>query len=101
MPGLIRSIIITLLFATGSALADDVKDAYDSAMKAFEAKDYETARTQFLRAYELRPDPVFLFSVAQTYRFQRNLKSALEYYRRYMQESQPSEDLRGEAQAHI
>ena len=98
----VRSLAIVLLVcAAAPAFADAVKDAYDRAMAAFHAKDYAKSRSEFLVAHDLRPEPVFLFGVAQTYRYEGNYKQAIDYYRRYLQQSQLSADLRGEAEAHI
>jgi tetratricopeptide (TPR) repeat protein len=102
MRNLLRAIVLLLLLSiSGTAAADVFYDTYQRALAAFKAKDYAGARADFLRAYDLRPEPIILFNVAQTYRLELGLEQAIVYYRRFLAESKIAEDLRNEAQAHV
>ncbi|TMQ08064.1 MAG: hypothetical protein E6J90_41555 [Deltaproteobacteria bacterium] len=54
-----------------------------------------------MRAYDLRPEPIILFNVAQTYRLEFSSEQALVYYKRFLAESKIAEDLRDEAQTYV
>jgi tetratricopeptide (TPR) repeat protein len=93
-------IVVLALLAT-PASADAFDDAYEQGAAAYSAREYTKARAAFLRAYDLRPEPVVLYNIAQTYRLENNPKEAVAYYRRYLAESQTSEDLRQKSSTYI
>lgn len=99
----LRSIVLftALCAASATAQADVFYDTYKRGLAAFKDRDYTAARSEFLRAYDLRPEPIILFNVAQTYRLELDAEQALIYYRRFLAESKISEDLREEAQAYV
>jgi len=103
MSHLVRSIVLSMVLCAlpTSAMADAFYDAYQRGLAAFKTKEYTDARSEFLRAYDLRPEPIILFNVAQTYRLELSSENAIVYYRRFLNESQIAEDLRGEAQAYV
>jgi len=103
MSNLLRTIILFALLCALSttATADAFYEAYQRGLAAFKAKNYTDARSEFLRAYDLRPEPIILFNVAQTYRLELDSQQALIYYRRFLAESRIAEDLRDEAQAYV
>src|ERR1041384_552734 len=84
MTNSLRSIVLftALCAVSATAQADVFYDTYQRGLAAFKARDYTEARSEFLRAYDLRPQ-------------------ALIYYRRFLAESKISEDLRDEAQAYV
>jgi tetratricopeptide (TPR) repeat protein len=45
---------------------------------------YETAISEFRKAYELRADPAFLFDIAEAYRSLGSPERAVFFYRRYL-----------------
>lgn len=103
MTNSLRSIVLftVLCAASAAARADALYDAYQRGLAAFKARDYIEARSEFLRAYDLRPEPIILFNVAQTYRLELNAEQALIYYQRFLAESKIFKDLREEAQAYV
>src|ERR1041384_1381369 len=103
MTNSLRSIVLftALSAVSATAQADVFYDTYQRGLAAFKARDYTEARSEFLRAYDLRPEPIILFNVAQTYRLELHAEQALIYYRRFLAESKISEDLRDEAQAYV
>ena len=103
MNNLIRTIVLftMLCVMSATATADVFYDTYQRGLAAFKTKEYANARADFLRAYELRPEPIILFNVAQTYRLELNSEQALVYYKRFLAESKVAEDLRNQAQAYV
>ncbi|MFN0253230.1 MAG: hypothetical protein ACKV2T_40540, partial [Kofleriaceae bacterium] len=102
MTTIVRNALLTLsLGLTAVAYAGEFDVAYDAGNAAFDAKDYAKARAEFLKAYDLRPEPIILYNIAQTYRLEGNSKMAIDYYRRYLAESKDAEDLRKKAEDHV
>ena len=67
MKNIFRSVVIALaVFAAVPALAQspaaDFKAAYERGMAYFNAKDLAKARTEFLAAYAIQPEPTVLFT---------------------------------------
>jgi tetratricopeptide (TPR) repeat protein len=89
---------ILVVLAT-SALAQPKKVEAETAYKAGQAlygkDDYEGAAKQFRAAYDLDPDPVYLFNIAQAYRLAKRCADAAEYYRKFLVEAKkaPNEDV--------
>jgi len=94
-------LIMSLCVFSQTSMADAFYDTYQHGLAAFKARDYANARADFLRAYDLRPEPIILFNVAQTYRLELSPQQALMYYKRFLAESKIAEDLRAEAQGYV
>lgn len=102
MTHILRAIVVlAVLGVSASASADEFYDTYQRGMAHFHAGNYGRARADYLSAYDLRPEPLVLFNIAQTYRLQSNARKALEYYRRFLAEPNIAEELRREAQDHV
>lgn len=103
MSNVFRIIILlaTMCIASTTATADVFFDSYQRGLKAYKAREYASARAEFLRAYDLRPEPIILFNIAQTYRLELNSEEALAYYKRFLAESKIAEALRKEAQSYV
>jgi len=79
------------------ALADGPAQATPATQKAklhylkgeayFKAHDFSAAMGEYLSGYEERPDPVFIFNVAQCQRLLGHPGPALQSYRRYLAEA--------------
>src|SRR5688572_15133693 len=77
MPKLLPSFVLCAALCSSTLVrADAFTDAYQAGVTSLADKDYSKARAEFLRAYDLRPEPSLLFNVAQTYRFESNVKEA-------------------------
>ena len=63
----------------------------EQAIGKFQAKDYEGAVALFEQAYEIDPQPNFLFNVGRVYEEAGNLESAVEFYAKFVK--QPGVDL--------
>ena len=83
------AIVIVGLLAS-SAFADKKTDA-ETAFKAGQAlyvkAEYDGAAKQFKAAYDLDPDPVYLFNAAQALRNAKKCAEASEYYKKFLAEA--------------
>jgi hypothetical protein len=71
------------------AFADDeateqARKHYQEGQKQFDLGLWDTAISEFAKAYEMRPDPSFLFNMAQAYRRGGNAKRAIDLYKNYL-----------------
>jgi hypothetical protein len=62
---------------------------FQKGQNLYDLRQYEDAQKEYAEAYKAKPDPVFLFNIAQCYRQmgqndRRYYKDALYYYRRYL-----------------
>jgi tetratricopeptide (TPR) repeat protein len=82
--------LIALLLASLTAHADHAADEqqarrfYDEGTRAFNLGEFARATQSYRRAYELKPDPAFLYNIAQSYRLAGNTEQALFFYRSYL-----------------
>jgi hypothetical protein len=97
----IRSAGVFLVLLMASASAGTFEETYEAGVKYFDADDLVRARVEFLHAYEMRPEPIVLYNVAQTYRLQGIHQHALEYYKRFLASANISEKLRKNAEAYV
>src|SRR5262245_1338853 len=60
--------------------------AFAAGETAYKAGQFLDAAAQFKAAYDLDPDPGYLFNIAQAYRFAGDCVSAADYYRQFLTE---------------
>ncbi len=60
------------------------RDHYALGKKAHDAKDYSTAAEEYIKAYEIYPQPLFLYNVGQVKRLAADDEGAIEFYERYL-----------------
>jgi tetratricopeptide (TPR) repeat protein len=60
------------------------KHHFDQGTKAFNLGEFARATTEYKAAYEAKPDPVFLYNIAQAYRLAGDLTQALFFYRSFL-----------------
>lgn len=70
------------------AAADELSN---EAVEAFGAKRYDEAIDLFNKAYEIDPNPNYLFNIGRVYEEKGDLKKAVEFYQRFV--SQAAVDL--------
>jgi len=72
----------------------EAENAYKLGQALYMREDYEGAAKQFKAAYDLDPDPVYLFNIAQALRLGKQCKESGDYYKRYLSEAQqaPNEE---------
>ena len=82
--------IVVLAFAA-PAVAQPKKTEAEAAYKEGQARylkeDFEGAALQFKAAYDLDPDPVYLFNIAQAYRMAKKCTLSRDNYQRYLDEA--------------
>ena len=57
---------------------------FEKGLKAYNLGNFPDAIVEFSKAYDLFPEPVFLFNIAQAHRQSGNTERALFFYRRYL-----------------
>jgi hypothetical protein len=73
----------------GSARAENrateqARQHYESGTRHYDLGHWDEAIAEFEKAYELRPDPSFLYNLAQTNRRKGDLKRALDLYKNFL-----------------
>ena len=84
--------VMLLSLGAGAAIAKPkvsdkdaaAKAAYEEATKAYNLGKFDKAIEAYERAYDLKPDPVFLFNIAQSHRLNNNFKQALFFYKSFL-----------------
>jgi tetratricopeptide (TPR) repeat protein len=89
----------------GAARAEDrateqARQHYESGTRHYDLGHWDEAIADFEKAYELRPDPNFLYNLAQVYRRKGEIKRALDLYKNYMRKV-PNGPLRDEVEEKI
>jgi tetratricopeptide (TPR) repeat protein len=71
-----------------SALAQDdttaAKARYESGVRHFDLSEYDQALGDFKEAYRNKPDPVFLYNIAQCHRKLGHTDDAITFYQSYL-----------------
>jgi tetratricopeptide (TPR) repeat protein len=57
---------------------------YQAGLAHFNLKEYREAITEFEAGYRLRPDPLFLYNIGQSYRLADDPEQALHFYKVYL-----------------
>jgi tetratricopeptide (TPR) repeat protein len=94
--------LASALHAQPDGSAADPKQAqaealYAEGAKDYSAREYAEAIDAFKRAYELFPEPTFLFDIAQAYRLLKDCDNAAAFYRNYLL-AKPDAPDRGKAE---
>ncbi len=89
MRRLISAALMCLCLATVSApaQADDAvgaKAKYESGVRHFDLAEFEPALADFKEAYRNKPDPVFLYNIAQCHRKLGHADDAISFYQTYL-----------------
>lgn len=69
----------------------------EEAIAKFQAKDYDGAIELFERAYELDPQPNYLFNIGRVHEEAGNLEAAVKYYAKFVKQPGVDLDSRGVA----
>ena len=88
--GLTISLALTLAASLARAEPPSPRDKaaaqqeYTAGQAKYEAGDFLGAAEQFAAAYQHDPDPVYLFNLAQAYRFAKRCRDSADNYRRFL-----------------
>jgi len=103
----IRGVLVGVLLLSwaGQALADKKSDAeakafYLEGTKYYNLGDFPKAIENYKKAYEKKPDAVFLYNVAQAYRLSNDFNQALFFYKSFLR-SMPDAPNRAEVERRI
>jgi iron complex outermembrane receptor protein len=89
--------------AASSTDAQRLREArthYEKAISHYNLDEFEPALEEFREAYRFKPDPSFLFNIAQCYRKLGQRDAAIDFYRKYVRAS-PDAANRAEAERRI
>lgn len=85
---LAMALVLARAPSVAAAAADEdkvlAKQHFESGARHFDLSEWEQALLEFKEAYRLKPDPTFLYNIAQCHRKLGNLDEALTFYRTYL-----------------
>lgn len=64
--------------------SEEVEAVVAEAVTKFQAKEYEAAVVLFEQAYEMSPEPNYLYNIGRVYEESGNLEKAVEFYGRFV-----------------
>jgi len=79
---------------------DQARQHYEIGTQQYDLGHWDDAIREFEKAYELRPDPSFLYNLAQAYRRKGDARRALDLYKNYLAKS-PKAPQRAEIEERI
>lgn len=107
VPTFVRvAVVLGALAVAGRATAggdDDREQAREHFRKGqshYALREFDTALVEFKEAFKLKPDPAFLFNIAQCQRFLGDVDGALWSYKQYLRSS-PAAPNRSEVETRI
>jgi hypothetical protein len=91
------ALVVALLGAGSPARAQDkaletAKEHFDDGQSLYLQGKYGEAAEKFIKAYEAKAFPAFLFNIAVCYEKNRDFAKALSYYERYLKEDPSTTD---------
>jgi tetratricopeptide (TPR) repeat protein len=86
---LLAAAVVLTLWPPTQAHADparlrEARAHYEQAVAYYNLDEYAPALAEFREAYRIKPDPSFLFNIAQCHRRLGQNEAALDYYRKYL-----------------
>src|SRR4051794_13304747 len=88
--------IVCLGLLSRLALADaaGARAHFDKGRTFFEVDEYRKAIAEFKAAHIEKPDPAFLYNIAECYRRLGEVPEALQFYRRFLATASPDDKTR-------
>ena len=86
--------------APPDAAVVEARKHFEDGTKAFNLGEFDRAIAEYKAAYNAKPDPVFLYNIAQSYRLSNDLSQALFFYRSFLR-NQPNTPNRKEIEERI
>jgi tetratricopeptide (TPR) repeat protein len=101
---LVLGILVALLVCAPAGAGERHRSAaethYNQGMKQYTLGHFPEAIDEFEKAYDLKPEPIFLYNIAQSHRQNKNPERAAFFYRRYL-EADPKAKNRAEVEKRI
>ncbi len=98
--GLLVVLLVCAPAAAGERHRSPAEAHYSQGMKQYTLGHFPEAIEEFEKAYDLKPEPIFLFNIAQSHRNNKNAERAMFFYRRYL-EAEPRAKNRAEVEKRI
>ena len=73
--------------AASKDVARESRAHFDSGSRHFDLAEYESALAEFKQAYQIKPDAVYLFNIAQCHRLLGHVEDAIVFYKNYLRKS--------------
>jgi tetratricopeptide (TPR) repeat protein len=86
--------------ATDKATSQQLMQRYQRAVTMYNTGQYDKAIEEFQGLYELKPQPILLFNLAQAHRKAGHKAQALDLYERYLREA-PNSELSAETTGYV
>jgi hypothetical protein len=86
---LVAAAVAVVVLAANAAHADpesEAQDHFKKGVKLYNLGHFQEAIPEFEKAYDLDPQPILLFNIAQSHRQNGNKERALFFYRRYLEQ---------------
>jgi tetratricopeptide (TPR) repeat protein len=97
--------LVALSVAGGGGVAradsSQARAHFEKGRRYFLVDEYRKAIDEFKAAYVQKPDPAFLYNVAECYRRLDEPKDAIVYYRRFLSQAPASDPARANAQRRV
>jgi tetratricopeptide (TPR) repeat protein len=96
-------LFLSVSVASFTARADDAavaKAKYESGVRHYDLSEWEPALLDFKEAYRNKPDPVFLYNIAQCHRKLGHAEEAITFYQTYLRRA-PDANNREEVERRI
>jgi tetratricopeptide (TPR) repeat protein len=98
--GLVVVVVSALVAAPARADVSAARAHYERGQALYQVNEFQKALEEFKAAHVEKPDPAYLFNIAQCYRQMGDRANALTFYRRYLSLA-PDSPLRPEVERHI
>ena len=95
-PALLSIVCLCTCLMPRLALADaaNARAHFDKGRTFFEVDEYRKAIAEFKAAHIEKPDPAFLYNIAECYRRLGEVAEALQFYRRFLATASPDDKTR-------
>ena len=97
---LAAAVLALVMLAANAAHADpeaEAQEHFKRGVKLYNLGHFQEAIPEFEKAYDLDPQPILLFNIAQSHRQNGNKERALFFYRRYL-EQEPNASKRADVE---
>jgi tetratricopeptide (TPR) repeat protein len=98
--GIVVWFVLIAAAAAAAPTPDSARAHFEEGTKAFNLGEFTRAAEEYKAAYKLKPDPAFLYNIAQSYRLAGDLANALFFYRSFLH-STPDAPNRHEVEGRI